>query len=84
MGVLRGLPEHELRLRVGQRVGERHALVRLSAPVPGMLTAFAYGEGEGTATVGVRAYLFSADAADWVRREEPGWTTWLQELAVPA
>ena len=67
-----------------ERVGERQALVRLTAPVPGMLTAFVYGDGEGKATVGVRAYLFSADAGDWVRREEPGWTAWLQGLAVPA
>ena len=67
-----------------ERVGERQALVRLTAPVPGMLTAFVYGEGEGKATVGVRAYLFSADAGDWVRREQPGWTAWLQGLAVPA
>jgi hypothetical protein len=53
-------------------------------PGPGLLTVFAYGGDDGTATVGVRAYLFSADAADWVRREEPGWAAWLQELAVPA
>ncbi len=67
-----------------ERVGERQALVRLTAPVPGILTAFVYAEAEGKATAGVRAYLFSADAADWVRREEPGWAAWLQELAVPA
>ena len=67
-----------------ERVGDRQTLVRLTAPVPGILTAFVYSEGDGKATVGVRAYLFSADAADWVRREEPGWTAWLQELAVPA
>jgi uncharacterized protein YndB with AHSA1/START domain len=66
------------------RVGERQTLVRLTAPVPGILTVFAYGQGDGKATVGVRAYLFSADAADWVRHEEPGWTAWLQALPVPA
>jgi hypothetical protein len=63
-----------------ERVGERQALVRLTDPVPGMLSVFAYGEGDGQATVGVRAYLFSADAADYVRREEPAWQAWLQEL----
>jgi hypothetical protein len=67
-----------------ERVGERQALVRLSAPVPGMLSAFAYSVGDGKATVGVRAYLFSADAADYVRREEPAWQAWLQGLSVPA
>ena len=67
-----------------ERVGERQALVRLTGLVPGMLTAFAYGDGDAAVTVGVRAYLFSADAADWVRREEPGWAAWLQALAVAA
>ena len=67
-----------------ERVGERQALVRLTAPVPGMLNVFTYGEGDGKATAGVRAYLFSADAADYVRREEPAWQAWLQGLSVPA
>jgi hypothetical protein len=51
-----------------------------------MLNIFAYGEGagmsEGTAAVGVRAYLFSADAADYVQREQPAWQAWLQGLTV--
>ena len=67
-----------------ERVGERQTLVRLVAPVPGMLTAFAVGVGEGRSTAGVRAYLFSADAADYVRREEPGWQAWLSGLSIPA
>jgi len=67
-----------------ERVGERQTLVRLTAPVPGMLSVFAYGEGDGKATAGVRAYVFSADAADYVRREEPAWRAWLQRLSVPA
>ena len=52
--------------------------------VPGMLSVFAYNEAEGKATAGVRAYLFSADAADYVRREKPAWHAWLQGLSVPA
>lgn len=71
-----------------ERVGERQALVRLTAPVPGMLSVFVFGEeegvDEGTAMAGVRAYLFSADAADYVRREEPAWQAWLEGLPVPA
>ena len=67
-----------------ERVGERQTLVRLTAPLPGMLSVFAYGEGDGKSTAGVRAYLFSADAADYVRREEPAWQAWLQGLSVPA
>jgi uncharacterized protein YndB with AHSA1/START domain len=71
-----------------ERVGERETLVRLTAPVPGMLNLFTYGEDlgsePGTATAGVRAYLFSADAADYVRREEPAWHAWLQDLSPAA
>jgi len=52
--------------------------------VPGMLSGFAWDEGDGNATAGVRAYLFSADAADYVRREEPAWQAWLQGISVPA
>jgi hypothetical protein len=48
-----------------------------------MLSVYTWGEGDGKATAGVRAYLFSADAADYVRREEPIWQAWLQALSVP-
>lgn len=74
----------ELRGATGtvERVGDRQTLVRLTAPVPGMLTAFAFGVGEGQSTAGLRAYLFSADAADYVRREEPGWRDWLEGLSL--
>ena len=66
-----------------ERVGARQALIRLQAPVPGMLSVFAHAEGSGKATAGVRAYLFSADAADYVRREEPAWQAWLQGISAP-
>ncbi|HRA51499.1 SRPBCC domain-containing protein [Actinotalea sp.] len=68
---------------VVERVGERTTLIRLVAPVPGMLSVYAYGEVGGAATAGVRAYLFSAAAADYVRREEPAWLAVLQGLSVP-
>ncbi|WP_210648967.1 SRPBCC domain-containing protein [Nocardioides sp. SYSU D00065] len=67
-----------------ERVGDRHALVRLTAPVPGMLSVSVWDEGDGKATATVRAYLFAADAADYVRREQPAWQAWLQEISVPA
>ena len=67
-----------------ERVGERHAVVGLTAPVPGMLSVGVYGEGEGKAGAFVRAHLFSPDAADYVRREEPAWQAWLQGLSDPA
>lgn len=65
-----------------ERIGERQALVRLMAPVPGMLSVFTYDVGDGKTGAGVRAYVFSPDAADYVRREEPAWQAWLQELNV--
>lgn len=76
----------ELRGSTGmvERVGERQALVRLTAPVPGMLSVYTWGGDDGTTTAGVRAYLFSADAAAYVQREEPAWQAWLQGLSVPA
>jgi uncharacterized protein YndB with AHSA1/START domain len=67
-----------------ERLGERQALIRLTGPLPGMLSVFVHGHGGGTPTVGVQAYLFSADAPDYVRREEPAWQAWLQGLSVPA
>ena len=65
-----------------ERRGERQALVRLIAPVPGMINLYTFGIGESIAMAGVRAYLFSADAADYVQREETAWQEWLQGLVV--
>lgn len=65
-------------------VGERQALILLTAPVPGMLSIFVHEEGDRMASAVVRAYLFSADAADYVRREDSAWEVWLQELSVGA
>ncbi|KHL10556.1 uncharacterized protein YndB with AHSA1/START domain [Mumia flava] len=67
-----------------ERVGERQALVRVIAPVPGMLSVYTFAEADGNALAGVRAYLFSPDAAAYARREEPAWQTWLEALDVPA
>jgi uncharacterized protein YndB with AHSA1/START domain len=75
----------EIRGAVGtvERLGQRQSLVRLTGPVPGILNVYAFDHGGGQTTVGVRAYLFSADAAQYVQREEPQWREWLQGLAVP-
>ncbi|AEI13476.1 SRPBCC family protein [Cellulomonas gilvus] len=67
-----------------ERVGERQALVRLTGPVPGMLNAYAHAMGDGQAAVGVRAYLFSAEAAEHVEREQPAWQSWLEDLPRPS
>ncbi|WP_019135400.1 SRPBCC family protein [Cellulomonas massiliensis] len=66
-----------------ERVGERQALVRLTAPVPGILNAYAWADDTGEVTAGVRAYLFSPDAAGYAQREEPAWRAWLDGLTVP-
>ncbi|MET0821889.1 MAG: SRPBCC domain-containing protein, partial [Aeromicrobium sp.] len=42
-----------------ERVGERQTLVRLTAPVPGMLSIFAHEAGDDESVAGVRGYLFS-------------------------
>jgi uncharacterized protein YndB with AHSA1/START domain len=63
-----------------ERISERRALVRLTAPVPAIVTAFTHAAGPDSATAGLRAHVFSAGAADFVRREEPAWQTWLEEL----
>jgi uncharacterized protein YndB with AHSA1/START domain len=65
-----------------ERVGRRQAVVRLTAPVPGMLSVGAHDADEGQAFASVRAHLFSADAARFVEREQPAWQEWLDGLAV--
>ena len=65
---------------VVERIGERQTLVRITDPVPGMISFFTYPWDDDKATVGVRAYLFGADAADYAKREEPAWQQWLDTL----
>jgi hypothetical protein len=67
-----------------ERVGDQQTLVRLVAPAPGMLNVYTWSAGDGTATAGIRAYLFSADAAEVAKREQPAWQAWLEGLSVPA
>lgn len=76
----------ELRGSTGtvEGLGDRHALVRLHAPVPGLLTVGVHGADEGEVSVGVRGYLFGPDAATYARDEQPAWQTWLDGLVVPA
>ncbi len=65
---------------VVERVNPQQTLVRLTAPVPGLLNVYGWDEESG-ASVGVRAFLFSADAEDYARRETPAWRAWLQSLS---
>lgn len=65
-----------------EAVAERQAVALVTAPLPGLLSIGAHEDGEGTASASVRLHLFSPDAADHVRREQPAWEAWLQQLAV--
>lgn len=69
----------ELRGATGvvERVGDRQALIRLTAPVPGLLQAMVHATGDAVAMAYLSAYLFSPDAADYVEREQPAWQAWL-------
>ncbi len=63
-------------------VGDRRALVRLTAPVPGILTLSTYAYHEGEAMANVRAYLFAPDAAAYVASEQSDWEAWLADLPI--
>lgn len=63
-----------------EQLGDRRVLVRLTAPVPGMLTAYTYDGPDGTSTANVQAHLFSPDAAGYVQREQPVWQDRLEAL----
>ena len=60
-----------LSAKLAERKFDRQTLVRLTAPVPGMLNVYAHDMGVDTAMVGVRAYLFSPAAADYAAQEQP-------------
>ena len=62
------------------RVGDRHALVRLHDPVPGMLNVATFGADPERTPAILRVYAFSEAAPDYVRQEEPGWQSWLDAL----
>ncbi len=65
---------------VVERIGDRDALVRLTAPMPGLLQAAVHAMGDAETMAFVSAYLFSPDAAAYVEREQPAWQEWLSGL----
>ena len=65
-----------------EEVGAQHAVVRLTAPVPGLLSVGVHDVGDGSTSASVRAHLFSPHATAYVQREEPAWGAWLQGLTV--
>ena len=67
-----------------EKLGDRHALLRVEAPVPGMLTLATYKERGDRATVAARGFLFSPDAAEVAPRERQEWESWLTDLPLRA
>lgn len=67
-----------------ERLGQQELLVRVTAPIPGLLGLYAYDAGEGSAMVNVHGYLFSPAAPEYVGRETDRWREWLHGLVIPA
>ena len=63
-----------------ERSADRHLLLRLDQPVPGLLSFFAFGA-DNVSAVHVQGYLFSDAAPDYVEREQKAWQAWLEEVA---
>jgi uncharacterized protein YndB with AHSA1/START domain len=63
-----------------QGVSETAVVVRVTEPARGYLMFLAYDLGNGSSRVGLEGYLFSADAAAYVEREESSWREWLSAL----
>ena len=66
---------------VVERVGADQVLLRLTDPVPGLLTLFAFDTGEGTTLCRVEGALFSDEGPAYVEREQPVWKAWLEDIA---
>lgn len=67
-----------------ERVTDIELLVRLTDPVDGYLAFFVMDKGDGVTMAQLLGYLFSDDAARYVKSEQQAWKDWLQNLAVPA
>jgi uncharacterized protein YndB with AHSA1/START domain len=63
-----------------ERSIERHFLLHLDEPVPGLLSFYSFA-GDGAGTVHLQGYLFSDAAPGYVEREQPGWQAWLDGIA---
>jgi uncharacterized protein YndB with AHSA1/START domain len=65
---------------VVERTIERHFLVRLERPVPGLVSCFAFGDGN-EAVLHLSAYLYGPDGAAQAERLHPEWQAFLDNLA---
>lgn len=73
-----GVVEH-----VYQDAKQRYCLVRLETPVPGMVIAGTYANGEAT-RVSLCRYFFGDDADAQAARSEPAWRAWLNSTLAPS
>jgi uncharacterized protein YndB with AHSA1/START domain len=65
---------------VVERVGPLETILRLTAPVPGLLAVWAFGPATGPSSARVAGYLFGDGAPDYVEREQAEWARWLETL----
>jgi uncharacterized protein YndB with AHSA1/START domain len=62
-----------------ERIGDDNVLLRLTEPVPGLVSFFAYQPPDAT-QVRLGGYLFSDDAPAYVEREALAWQGWLEDV----
>jgi uncharacterized protein YndB with AHSA1/START domain len=63
-----------------EQIAEKNLLVRVTEPVPGLLSFAAFRVGENRSSARLGGYLFSDAAPEYVRREQPAWQEWLEGL----
>ena len=63
-----------------ERIIDHYFLLRLDAPVPGLLSFYAFGA-DDTSAVHLQGHLFSGDAPGYVEREQSRWQEWLDGVA---
>jgi uncharacterized protein YndB with AHSA1/START domain len=59
-------------------------LVRLSEPLPGYMTFYAFGGPDGSTIGAITGWLFSDDAPAYAENAQTAWKAWLESLAIPA
>jgi uncharacterized protein YndB with AHSA1/START domain len=57
-------------------------LVRLTEPMPGYMSFYAFDGPDDTTVAAVTGWLFSKDAPTYVRTAQPTWKAWLENLAI--
>ena len=70
--------------RIGGRDPYPELLLRIDEPVAGYLGFATLDMGDNCVTVTMMGYLFGAGVPAYAEREQAGWQTWLEQLAIPA